>query len=239
MARRDFRSGPSFKRKQGTRKPYDRVLIVCEGRKTEPYYLWALRDYLRLANSQIHITGECGSDPSSIVAEAKRLRAADKGFDRVYCVFDRDRHEHYDAAVSAAVKAGIVAITSNPCFEFWILLHFMRSTRPYAAQSGKSVCEVLIKDLEKTFPGYAKGAREVFALLKEKLPAALDNAARVERDNAASGVDNPHTRMHRLVTDLFKLKWASCQHLPPPKRQCDPDDEKAWTAAACLGCLKP
>lgn len=31
-------------RKIGTRKPYDRVLIVCEGAKTEPLYFKALRE---------------------------------------------------------------------------------------------------------------------------------------------------------------------------------------------------
>ena len=30
-------------RKIGVRKPYDRVLIVCEGSKTEPLYFKALR----------------------------------------------------------------------------------------------------------------------------------------------------------------------------------------------------
>jgi hypothetical protein len=65
-------------------------------------------------------------------------------FDQVYCVFDRDRHTTFDAAVqrtkdlSAAGKP-LLAITSTPCFEVWLLLHFCYSDQPFHPIGRKSV----------------------------------------------------------------------------------------------------
>ncbi len=37
------RRARALKRKKGSKPPYDRVLIVCEGRKTEPLYFNDIR----------------------------------------------------------------------------------------------------------------------------------------------------------------------------------------------------
>ena len=87
-------------RKVAMRKPYDRVLIVCEGEKTEPSYFMELREYYGLHTANIEITGECGSSPTTILAKAKELfnKAKQDGnpFDRVYCIFDKDEHTTYE-----------------------------------------------------------------------------------------------------------------------------------------------
>ena len=58
-------------RRAGWRKARDRVLIVCEGEKTEPNYLKEIRESLGLTNADIVLCGEeCGSDPMSVVRYA-------------------------------------------------------------------------------------------------------------------------------------------------------------------------
>ena len=58
----------SLYRKRKSREPYDVVLIVCEGAKTEPSYFTALKKELRLSSTNIHICGkECGSAPINVV----------------------------------------------------------------------------------------------------------------------------------------------------------------------------
>ena len=55
------------KEETATRKIYDRVLIVCEGKKTEPTYLDDLVDRCRLSNADVVIAG-IGSEPRRVVA---------------------------------------------------------------------------------------------------------------------------------------------------------------------------
>jgi hypothetical protein len=53
--KRKARDVRSFKRKRAKRAPYDMVLIVCEGEKTEPNYFWALVDDLQLNTANVVI----------------------------------------------------------------------------------------------------------------------------------------------------------------------------------------
>ena len=127
-------------RKKARRAPYAKVLIVCEGEKTEPNYFEALKDHLALNSANIYVTGECGSSPVSIFGYAmQRYRDEQRRgdpFDKVFCVFDRDAHDTYQQALdkiaAAKPKDTFVATTSVPCFEYWLLLHFDYTTAPFA-----------------------------------------------------------------------------------------------------------
>ncbi|MCU7905251.1 MAG: RloB family protein [Candidatus Thiodiazotropha sp. (ex Epidulcina cf. delphinae)] len=83
-------------RRKSRRAPYDRVLIVCEGSKTEPHYLQELIDYLELNSANVKIDGSCGSSPNTVVGYARQKYTQEKrnndAFDRVFCVFDEDTH---------------------------------------------------------------------------------------------------------------------------------------------------
>ena len=68
MARR--RPEKRFARRGPTREPYDRVLIVCEGERTEPLYLGELADHYRLSTANFKVVGR-GADPKTVVREAK------------------------------------------------------------------------------------------------------------------------------------------------------------------------
>ena len=133
-------------------------------------------------------------------------------YSRAYCVFDRDGHVNFDAAVRLANQSKfgrgeqLFAITSVPCFEIWILLHYCYSTSAYAANGDISACEQVINDVQRHFPAYAKGHETVFSELANKLAQATTHAARLETHNNASGSSNPSTQLHRLVDYLIKLK---------------------------------
>lgn len=80
-----------YRRKRAIREPYDVALIVCEGEKTEPGYFEGLKKAHRLGSANIKVVSGEGSDPVSIVKHA--LREYQRGgYDRAYCVFDRDGH---------------------------------------------------------------------------------------------------------------------------------------------------
>ena len=87
-------STPGLRRRSPRREPYDRVLIVCEGEKTEPNYFRELCAHYRLSTANIEVTQGEGNDPVSVVRTAKRLQKSEtrqgERYDRIYCVFDRD-----------------------------------------------------------------------------------------------------------------------------------------------------
>lgn len=83
-----------LKRRAVRRESYAKILIVCEGEKTEPNYFIGARDHYKLNTANVEVTGECGSDPMSIVNFAKQRYRQEKdlgdSFDKVFCVFDKD-----------------------------------------------------------------------------------------------------------------------------------------------------
>lgn len=212
--KRRQRDAASLKRKKAKKAPYDRVLIVCEGAKTEPNYLREIRDTYRLSTANIDICGkECGSDPLSVVNCAIKKFREDLDYDRVYCVLDRDKHSTFDAALDKLrqTKLGkevlFVAITSVPCFEFWLLLHFGYTTRQFCAPGNASNCELVMSALNKSgkIPGYKKGASNIFDLTKEMLPNAINHARQLQQHNHTTGNSHPATNMHELIEYLFNL----------------------------------
>lgn len=203
-----------LQRKQAKRESYDRVLIVCEGEKTEPFYFIGLRDWYRLNTANIEITGECGSDPMSVFNKTKELYEKSKKesntFDRVYCVFDKDDHPNYQQATNAIsqirYKDTFFAITSVPCFEYWLLLHFVYSTKPYQGTEDKSVGSHVLNELRKYIPDYTKGKKDIFSLLQHQLKTAIANAKRSNKEAESNYTDNPSTKVVHLVEYLINLK---------------------------------
>ena len=209
MARRKPRRHGQLRRRGPKREPYDRVLIVCEGSKTEPLYFQALKDRSRLSTANVEITGS-GSDPSSLVNKAKSLRDEEKRrgdqYDAVYCVFDRDQHAHFNTASNEALSAKLKLARSWPCFEFWLLLHFVYRRGPYAPSGNRSAADNCVGDLQQHLPNYTKGNAGVFEALEDQMETAKSNAGRALLDVKATGRCNPSTEVHCLVAYLQALK---------------------------------
>jgi RloB-like protein len=206
------RARQRFSRRGPVREPYDVVLVVCEGSKTEPSYLQRLRVSRRLSSVNIRIVPPPRGDPLTIVNFAIRQLEVDPEYDRGYCVFDRNQHATFDTAIRRVIRSNLgregrlIAIPSTPCFEVWILLHYLYSTSPYVAAGGVSACDRVIRDVQQHFPTYAKGHRAVFAELMVRLNQAVIHAHRLESHNAVTGTANPATTMHHLVNYLIALK---------------------------------
>jgi len=73
FSKRKAKKVKQLQRAKECREPYDKVLIVCEGEKTEPHYLMALRDHLKLSQANIKIDPNSDSSPTSVVKYAKEL----------------------------------------------------------------------------------------------------------------------------------------------------------------------
>jgi len=100
--KRKHKTSSSLKRKISERDPYDVVLIVCEGEKSEVNYLKAFHDELELNSANIEVSG-LGSGPLKIVEYALKKFNETKEFNRIYCVFDKDQHPDYQDALTEII----------------------------------------------------------------------------------------------------------------------------------------
>lgn len=137
---------------------------------------------------------------------------AGDAYDTVYCVFDRDKHTTFDAAVQrtkdlTAAGQPLVAITSTPCFEVWLLLHFGYTAQPFHAAGKKSVGDQVVSALKEKpgFDKYGKGQKGIYALLKDKLGDAITHAEQLRNHGAATGSVNPATDVDQLVLAIQAL----------------------------------
>lgn len=194
-----------------------RTLIVCEGSKTEPQYFKSLIAWLGLRATSVLVIGEeCESAPISVFEYADAKYREDGPFDEVFCVFDRDRHPSFDRACSAISNhssKAFRAVVSNPCFEYWVLLHFRYTRAPFVAQGGNSPGDMVIKAVKDVWPDYAKSRQDVFSTLNRngKLQQAFVNAKRARMDATATGEHNPSTNVDFLVEHLQQLASTQLQ----------------------------
>src|SRR4051812_17565053 len=94
------RRAEEMRRTRGNRATFDRLLIVCEGKKTEPNYFEDIRQELRLPRAEVRVLhSDAGTEPRQIVDYAEKIFLEDPSFDVVYAVFDRDEHKTYHDAL--------------------------------------------------------------------------------------------------------------------------------------------
>jgi len=212
--RRKAKQAKELARKKAKRESYAKVLIVCEGEKTEPNYFNELKDHFALNSANVIITGDCGSDPMSVVNHAlqqyRLARDAGDPFDKVFCVIDKDAHPNYPQAIqkleTTKPRNTFDPITSVPCFEYWLLLHFIYTTKPFQQSGNKSCCETLIDELRRYLPKYQKGDKSVFDTILGQLPQAKSHAINALKESKNNNNENPSTRVHELIQYLENIK---------------------------------
>lgn len=212
---RPGRSRDSYRRREPQIEPRESLLLVCEGEKTEPMYFKFLRDRFRLASVEVEIDRESGSAPISVVDRAIELRDRRAGeatsstvlteYDMVYCIIDVEApvpHPSLDQAIDKARGNELVAILSNPCFEYWYLLHFEKT----AALMNSN--EQLIRALKAHVPSYTKGGSEIHELVFPNTDDAIRHATQIISEKMY-GPNlkncNPSTHVHLVVKKLKEL----------------------------------
>lgn len=186
------------------------MLVVCEGVETEHRYFEAMRRQQGLISVTIEIV-PAGRQSERLVAQAVTLRRQRERqpdalpYEEVWCVFDREAaHEPPDfpAAIVRADREQIGLAVSNPCFEYWYLLHFRETDRPF--HNADEVCDALRS--QECLPGYQK-SQDVFAPLMARMRQALERAERLYERHPDRGHDrfpNPSTLVQRLVRRLLE-----------------------------------
>jgi hypothetical protein len=193
MAKRE-----SLRRRPPTRSVLPRILIVCEGTKTEPGYFEDLRQrYRRVVELEL----SPGGVPKTLVeraveikydADSKANKDENERFEEVWCVFDIDDHPKVDDAKQQARDNGISLAISNPCFELWVLLHFEEQNAHISRTRLSAACR-------KHLPGYVKDLPT--AKLNPHYDKAATRAQKLDEWQQQQGRKdaNPSTGVYRLT----------------------------------------
>jgi hypothetical protein len=191
-----------------TKAPRKTISIFCEGQRTEPEYLEALkRDPLVHNSAAVELRIErrrSGFVPLSLVKmaiEAKRRSELEEGeVDEFWCVFDVEwprNHPKLPEAIDLAKRHGIELAISNPCFELWLILHFEDCgsfmNNDEARRRRRDCDNEPTKGLDgsRYMPHKLEAARRALWLEKRHV-----------RERTKFPQDNPSSGMHRLIASV-------------------------------------
>jgi hypothetical protein len=197
-----FRKRKALTRLKDTRT-LRRILIVCEGEKTEPNYFRKFPENPEVYD-HIDIRG-IGYNTVSLVNEAIRLkneaRKRKEPYIEVWCVFDKDDFsvELFINAILLAGRNQIKCAYSIEAFEIWYMLHYHYYD---AALSREQYKEKITELLGKP---YQKNGEGMYQLLQRKQKTAIQNAQKLylRQSELPLREQNPVTTVFRLAERLL------------------------------------
>ena len=211
--------GQIEKRGQRRRKLKPVILIVTEGSQTEPKYFEHYRS--RQTNIDIRVVGSHTkggeTDYLALIRKAVEYQSKNQlsvsNGDAVWVVADGDVNYNTPDPIAAKDKLlskaqkmadakGIHIALSNPCFEFWYLLHFQYTTKFFKDYPAvKNALTTYLPDYEKT--------GDVYSQLSAHTTNALQNAKRVEQYHLQNGSSKP-LESPSIHSPIFINWWNRC-----------------------------
>ena len=202
--RRKSRTGRSLRREKPFRPTRRTFLVFCEGTRTEPDYIGALKREPAVRDSaaiDIRVERNVSGVPLTLVdaaAEARVRSSREHGeIDQVWCLFDVEwprNHPNLPEARNKAAKNNVHLAISNPCFELWLALHFEDRT----AWLETAAAEKLRRDRDQS-TGKGLDGSEYMPRRAAAAQRARALAAKHEGDGTEFPDDNPSSGMYRLL----------------------------------------
>ncbi len=214
MVSRKHRRLVEYGRRKAFKEPRKSILIVCEGEKTEPIYFNALKKRLGMAIVDVEVVGE-GAAPITVINRAielredrkeiaKKMKSLTKAvYEVIYCVIDVEAptpHESLARAVNKAESNNFEVVLSNPCFEYWYILHFRKKSAPFHTN------DEVLSNLRQEYPDYSKSDANIFKVVYPKTSDAIKHSKEVLKEQHNDSEDlsdcNPSTHVHKIVEYL-------------------------------------
>ncbi len=154
-----------------------RILIVCEDEKSAKIYFESFkRDEKlkrKLASVDIQVVHPKDNSPVGLVEAAKLLKKKAKRqrnpYNEIHIILDKEQHANMEKAMNTAKANKMEFMLSVICFEYWILLHFEKTTKPFIK------CNNIISYIKKNhFQEYQKN-KNAYEYLKDKTDTAIKN----------------------------------------------------------------
>lgn len=196
----------SLKRGVGIRSPRKTLLVFCEGERTEPEYLRALKrqPFVRdVAAVDLRVEPRHeGAVPLTLVSVAADARSRaiseEAEIDEFWCVFDVEwpvNHPNLRDALELARRNDIQLAISNPCFELWLILHFQDQDGWLDNQQASRIRRRLDGSSGKELD-----PAKYMALVSDAAARATRLDERHRRDETRFPHDNPSSGMFRLLS---------------------------------------
>ncbi len=194
-----------------------RILIVCEGEKTEPNYFKSFEMTQRSGSRIIDFGIDCkgdGKNTIQVVDEAIRLKKkaekSKKPYDSVWAVFDKDNFPNvkFDNAIRKAEANGIGCAWSNEAFELWYVNHFdYRSTPMSRVDYQSAINKCVRKNKKYSSFSYKKNDERIRQILQycgSEKSAIKNSQKQVSVFNSKRfHTQNPATTVYKLVLLLL------------------------------------
>ena len=206
------------------RRPFQRKLefrdaslfvIACEGAVTEPKYFNGLKEKLHASRIRVLILQRLDASRSSpeaikgMMNNFVRLESLRDG-DQLWLVIDRDSWpiKTISEVAQDCHQKGYFLAVSNPCFEFWLLLHF-EDVANQAEERKKEIFQnkkdFLKKEIVRILEEYPN-AHSIFDFddFDHRTKEAVRRARQMDDPNVR-WPDGLGTRVHLLVGNLISL----------------------------------
>lgn len=203
------RGGSRLERKVATRTPKKRIVVVCEGEKTEPMYLKLINTRSEAALVELLVVDEAATSPKQLVERAcTEKKDAEKLFrqtkdpnvriDEMWCAFDVDQHLMIKEARQQAEANNVRLAISNPCIELWFLIHF-------TDQRGFIHRRDARRKLQRYIPEYDKRLTSL-NYLEDKFEDARNRAKALDAKHSGDDTkfpdNNPSSDIWKLVESM-------------------------------------
>jgi len=229
-----------FGRNEPSRIPAKSILIVCEGKNTETIYFKLIQEKKAASTVTIETVGKGENDAKNLAAHAVKLKQEREQrakrrelsprepakYDEIWIVFDADcylenpsnKFHKLTDGLAFAKKEKIKVALSNPCFEFWLLLHLAYTTAPLT--TCKDVLDLingtngLNRKLNEDDLKNKAIATALMPVFIGKVEQAVVNARRVRK----SIKNVPYKYLPTPSTDVDKLICSIVETIPPAHR---------------------
>ena len=200
----------SVSRRRGDKTPTARMVVVMEGKVTEPQYLDVFRRCFGHRSVRLQLVRGVG-DPNSVVKRAveelhKLANDFLAGKDTVWVMFDRNSHTRFSESRRRAVSAGTRLAVSLPCFELWGVLHIRDQNAPLNQRGCQG-------KLEGLYSHYNRRNNKVFAneeLVRTSPAIAAKRARQLLKfqDHNGTPGECPSTTVHELLEWYLRMDPA-------------------------------
>lgn len=214
-----MRKRRSFTRSEG-KKEARLVVISAERRCTEQIYFEALAH--KINSSRVHVEFLEREDNNSSPENVQRQIAAFKAEyeisdDELWVVVDKDKWEDKmlsTVAQTCQQEEHTQFCLSNPCFEFWLLLHLRRISdftkeeqdAIYKNKRRKKSSLPYLKQLLREIMGaYKESSYDAFSLL-EHVDLAIESAIYLDVNPQDRWPQGLGTRVYRLVQSILGIE---------------------------------
>lgn len=190
--------------------------IVVDG-ETEFWYIQMLKRNERLIS--VDLKPEI-PQRKKLSGQYSKVVDLSKDYDKVYWIIDFDvinketreakrgaktalqELKEYCDNIERNYKNIVIVIVNNPCFEYWLLLHFETTSKFYSSYD-ELIRQLKrhLSDYEKSQTYYTKQNRDIYLRLTSKLADAISNAKRLTEfdfENPNQGI----SQMHFLFEDI-------------------------------------